>query len=207
MKILSLSDVELETMYSKDLKERFPDIDAVIGCGDLPFYYLEYIVSALSVPLYYVNGNHAPRLIRSEKFMDHQPVCGVDLHHRVYRDCHGMIFAGVEGSLRYNRGQHQYTQGEMWEIVLSMAPRLMINRMLYGKALDLFVTHAPPWQIHDQNDLPHQGIKAFVWLNNVFKPRYHLHGHIHVYSQYTKILTEVGDTKVLNTYGYRVTEI
>jgi uncharacterized protein len=206
MKILSLSDVELETMYKKDLKERYPDIDMVIGCGDLPMSYLEFIVNSLGVPLYYVRGNHAPRIIHSYKSDFEQPTCGVNLHHRVYHDCRGTILAGIEGSLSYNRGPHQYTQGEMWELVLSMAPKLMLNRMLYGRYLDIFVTHAPPWKIHDEKDLPHQGIKAFVWFDKVFKPRYHLHGHIHVYKQYTKILTELGATKILNTFGFQISE-
>ncbi|MBI9048028.1 MAG: metallophosphoesterase family protein [Anaerolineaceae bacterium] len=206
MKILAVSDVELETIYSKQLTTRFKDIDAVISCGDLPFYYLEFIISSLSVPLYYVRGNHHQKKLRSSHG-DVERICGVDLHNKVYRDFNNKLFAGVEGSLRYNRGQQQYSQVEMWWNVFSLVPKLMINRLLYGRFLDVFVTHAPAWQIHDKKDLPHQGIKAFVWLDKVFKPRYHLHGHIHVYSQYTQTLTELGDTKILNTYGYKLIDI
>ena len=207
MKILAVSDVELDTMYSKELKTRFSDVDLVVGCGDLPFYYLEYIISSLGAPLYYVNGNHAPHILHSNQGDRTQPVYGINLHANARRDTSGLLFAGVEGCLRYNKGYFQYTQGEMWENVLALVPRLMLNRMLYGRFLDVFVTHASPWKVHDQPDLPHHGIKAFLWLDKVFQPRYHLHGHIHVYSQYTKILTEISKTKVLNTYGYQVIEI
>ena len=31
-----------------------------MSCGDLPFDYLEYLVSRLDVPLLYVPGNHDP---------------------------------------------------------------------------------------------------------------------------------------------------
>jgi Icc-related predicted phosphoesterase len=207
MKILAVSDVELDTMYSKDLKTRFGDVDLVVGCGDLPFFYLEYIISVLGTPLYYVSGNHAPQVNRPIGGYRTQPVYGVNLHASVRRDTSGLLFAGVEGCLRYNRGQFQYTQSEMWDNVFALVPRLMINRMLYGRFLDVFVTHASPWKIHDQQDLPHQGIKAFLWLDKVFQPRYHLHGHIHVYSQYTQILSEIKKTKVLNVYGYQLIEI
>jgi Icc-related predicted phosphoesterase len=207
MKILAVSDVELDTMYSPDLKERYHDVDLVVGCGDLPFFYLEYIISSLGAPLYYVRGNHAPQILHSYKGDRVQPAYGVNLHARVRRDTSGLLFAGVEGCLRYNRGYYQYTQSEMWDHVLGLMPQLMMNRLMYGRFLDVFVTHAPPWKIHDQPDLPHQGIKAFLWLNKVFQPRYHLHGHIHVYSQYTQILTEILKTKVLNVYGYQIIEI
>jgi predicted phosphodiesterase len=38
--------------------------DLMISCGDLPAYYLDYLVSKLDVPLYAVHGNHdtPPRL-------------------------------------------------------------------------------------------------------------------------------------------------
>jgi len=38
--------------------DRFGDVELVLSCGDLPYYYLEYIVSMLNVPLLYVHGNH-----------------------------------------------------------------------------------------------------------------------------------------------------
>ena len=52
-------------------------------------------------------------------------------------------------------------------------------------------------------DLPHHGIKAFRWLIKVFKPTYHLHGHIHVYRNDISTITEFGETQVVNCYGYR----
>ena len=47
MKILALSDVELPAVNSTRIRERFPDVDLVISCGDLPYYYLEYVLSSL----------------------------------------------------------------------------------------------------------------------------------------------------------------
>jgi Icc-related predicted phosphoesterase len=53
------------------------------------------------------------------------------------------------------------------------------------------------------DDLPHHGVKAFNWLNRVFKPMYHLHGHVHIYRSDTIIETQLDNTRVMNTYGYK----
>ena len=58
MKILAVSDQVVENLYSPEVGQRFGDIDLILGCGDLPDYYLEFLVSTLNVPLYYVHGNH-----------------------------------------------------------------------------------------------------------------------------------------------------
>jgi uncharacterized protein len=203
MKILSVSDVELSLIYSAQIKQRFSDVDLIISCGDLPYYYLEYMISMLDVPLYYVRGNHASKVEFGTGGERTAPWGGVDLHSRVVRDQSGLLMAGIEGSIRYNNGPHQYSQGGMWSLVFGLIPGLMINKIRYGRYLDVFVTHAPPWKIHDMDDLPHRGVKAFRWFINVFKPKYLLHGHIHVYRPDTIIETVVDKTRVINTFGYK----
>jgi uncharacterized protein len=86
-------------------------------------------------------------------------------------------------------------------------PALMRNRVRYGRYLDVFVTHAPPRGIHDEPDLTHRGIDAFRWFIRTFHPTYHFHGHVHVIKPETIIETHVDGTAVINTYGYRVTEL
>ncbi len=206
MKLLSLSDQVLEFIYSSSVKERFADVDLVLGCGDLPYYYLEYLVDQLGKPVYYVRGNHAATVEYSQGAERKGPWGAMDLHRRVV-NFRGLLMAGFEGSLRYRQGPFMYTQSEMWSMVLGIVPRLMANRMRYGRALDLLATHAPPWEIQDQPDPAHQGFKAFRWLIKVFKPRYHFHGHIHVYSKEIPVLTRFHDTLVVNTYGYRETNL
>jgi uncharacterized protein len=204
MKILAVSDVEVDMIYSPLIVQRFKDVDMIISCGDLPYYYQEYIVSMLNRPLYFVHGNHAPRHAEEGNETSREyPWGGINLHRHVVHDPSGLLLAGIEGSLNYNMGQHQYTQEEMWLMAFAMAPRLLLNRIFYGRSLDILVTHAPCWQIHDKEDLPHQGVKAFRWLVNVFKPAYHLHGHIHIYQQYEITETLFGATRVINTYGYK----
>ncbi len=204
MKVLAVSDVEVNMIYSPLITQRFKDVDLVIGCGDLPYYYLEYIISMLNRPLYYVRGNHAPiHMEETSGGIRTQPWGAVDLHRRVIRDPSGLLLAGIEGSLNYNNGKYQYTQQEMWMMVFKLVPSLLINHLRYGRYLDIFVTHAPPWQIHDKTDLPHRGIKAFRWFISVFKPAYQLHGHIHIYQQYDVTSTLFEQTQVINVYGYK----
>lgn len=204
MKILAVSDEELPFIYSPTLRTRFADVDFVISCGDLPHFYLEYIVSTLDRPLYFVRGNHAPEVELTTGGERRSPWGAVELTHlKMVRAPHDLLITGLEGSLRYNYGRHQYTQSQYWMKVWMLTPLLFLNRMLYGRYLDIFVTHAPPWKIHDKEDLPHQGIKAFVWLDTVFQPLYHLHGHIHIYRQDTPVVTWVKKTRVVNAFGYR----
>lgn len=206
VKILSLSDQVLDSVYSPSAAQRFANVDLVLGCGDLPYYYLEYLVDLLGKPVFFVRGNHANEVEYSSKGNRTQPRGALDLHRKVLL-FQGMLIVGFEGSLRYRPGPFQYTQGEMWNMVLAIVPRLVWNRLVYGRALDVLVTHAPPWGIHDRPDLAHQGFKAIRWLLKVFRPPYHFHGHIHIYSDSTTVRTRFEDTWVINSYGYRETEM
>ena len=59
LRVLSVSDRVEEVIYSPNLRQRFKNIDFAISCGDLPYYYVEYIVSMLDKPVFFVRGNHA----------------------------------------------------------------------------------------------------------------------------------------------------
>ncbi len=61
--------------------------------------------------------------------------------------------------------------------------------------------------IHDKQDLPHRGIFAFRWIIEKFKPRYHFHGHVHVYRPDEPVDTMWGQTRVINAYGYKEIEL
>jgi Icc-related predicted phosphoesterase len=200
--VLALSDAIVPYMYSPQVRRRFPEVGLVIGCGDLPYYYLEYIYDALGKPLFFVRGNHDKIVEYSVEGQRVAPCGGINLHRQVINH-QGLLLAGVEGCLRYRPGPFMYTQAEMWLHVFSLAPRLLANRLAHGRCLDLFVTHAPPTGIHDGPDLPHQGIHAFRWFLRVFKPAFHLHGHIHVYRPDTVTETRFGATQVLNVFNFR----
>ena len=205
MIILTVSDIESPLVYSPQIKQRFKDVDLAIGCGDLSYYYLEYIISSLDIPLYFVRGNHAREVEYGLAGTRTSPWGAIDLHKKVVYDHQSnLILAGIQGSLRYNRGDYQYTQRQMMIQVLHLVPALIFNKIRYGRFLDIFVTHAPPWGIHDDDDPAHQGVKAFKWFIRVFKPTFHFHGHIHIYRPDIVRETVLGKTQIVNTYGYRM---
>ena len=203
MKILAVSDVENGLILSQSCRERFKDARLAISCGDLPFDYLEYIINTLEIPLYFVFGNHTHSAGKGQEVQNQIPWGAVNLHMRTRQDETGVLLAGLEGCLVYNYGPHQYSQEDMWLKAFRLIPGLLINRLRYGRYLDIFVTHAPPWKIHDQDDLPHRGLKAFRWILKSFHPAFHLHGHIHIYNTRTVRETLFHQTRVLNVYGYK----
>jgi Icc-related predicted phosphoesterase len=206
MKILSLSDTIIPFIYGPQVKRRFQGVDLLLGCGDLPYYYLEYVYDALDVPLYFVRGNHDEVVEYSSEIQRTYPHGGIDLHGKVCM-VKGILLAGVEGSLRYRPGMFQYSQSEMWLHIFRLVPALIKNRLVYGRCLDVFVSHAPPAGVHSETDLPHRGIEAFRWLIDYFKPAYFIHGHIHVHRPDTIRESLVGRTCVINTFGYREIEL
>jgi Icc-related predicted phosphoesterase len=203
-KLLCLSDVEVPAVYNSRIRERFPGLDAVISCGDLPWAYLEFVVSMLDLPLYYVQGNHVFDIEDDEGEVRHHPYGAVNLHRQVIYDPQlDLILAGIEGSLRYNWRGYQYTQRQMWQMVFGLVPQLLFNKMRYGRYLDILVTHAAPTGIHDEDDPAHRGVDAFRWLIENFSPKLHLHGHIHLYNPLKAHETMHGHTRVINCYGHR----
>jgi uncharacterized protein len=202
IKILALSDVIVSFIYSPQVRNRFADADLVIGCGDLAYYYIEYVLNALDRPCYFVRGNHDKVVEYSLEAQRTAPAGAVNIHRQVINHA-GLLLAGVEGSLRYRSGPYQYSQNQMWQNVFRLVPKLLANRLRCGRYLDVFITHAPPAGIHDMPDLPHQGIQAFRWILRVFKPAYHIHGHIHLYRPDTPVETYYGKTNVINAFSYR----
>ena len=51
MNVLSISDTVIPLIHSPEIKEKFREVDFVIACGDLPYYYQEYIIEKLKIPL------------------------------------------------------------------------------------------------------------------------------------------------------------
>lgn len=200
MKILCLSDIEMPQLENAaNLRRQYHDIDMIISCGDMPVSYLEFITTIISVPLFYVRGNH------DERYLENPPG-GVDLHRQVvtYR---GLTLSGLEGSIRYNKGKIQYTQSEMGYMVTRMGPKLALNRIRHGRPLDIFVTHSPARNIHDGEDYPHRGFDGFLRFMTWYRPRYMLHGHVHTWDRRKTIKTQYKDTTIININPFTVLEI
>lgn len=211
MRILTISDKVEPVLYGPYIRERVGNVDLILACGDLPDYYLDYIASSLDVPLYYVYGNHdkIPEQSRDGAAVGTISAYSwaVNLHCR--RACYrGLLLAGLEGCRQYNPGaRFQYTEAQVRGQVRVLTALLLLNKLRYGRYLDILITHAPPRGIHDAEDLPHQGFKNYLTLLQRTRPLLMIHGHQHVYNRNLPTETVYGVTRVLNTYGYRVIEL
>jgi Icc-related predicted phosphoesterase len=155
----------------------------------------------------YVHGNHDPgQEYLSDGTAITSPGGGKNLHGITHAE-KNILLAGLEGSIRYKKGKFQYTQIEMWLNVFFLIPRLLLNKLRYGRYLDILVAHSPPYGIHNGEDLTHIGFKAFLWLMKVFKPRYLIHGHRHIYNPCEITETQFMDTTVMNIYPFKVLEV
>ncbi|TME02527.1 MAG: hypothetical protein E6I69_12760 [Chloroflexi bacterium] len=56
LRVLAVADEVADALYGDTLEQLKPDV--IVGCGDLPFEYLENLVSRFNGPLLYVPGNH-----------------------------------------------------------------------------------------------------------------------------------------------------
>lgn len=208
MKVLCVSDKVVDQLYSPSVTVKTQGVDMIFGCGDLPYYYLEYLVSALDVPLYYVRGNHdaVKEYTPSGEAITGPGGC-IDLDDRVI-EARGLIIAGLEGSIRYKPNvPFQYTDRQMWLKVFKLIPLLLYNRQTKGRALDVVIAHSPPLNIHNGADHVHRGFASFLWLMRVFKPRYFIHGHHHVYRCTEQTVTVYRQTVVNNIYPYKILTI
>ncbi|HWV24311.1 MAG TPA: metallophosphoesterase [Thermomicrobiales bacterium] len=208
--VLAVSDEVDQRIYSSSIRDRMGDVDMVFGCGDLPASYLEFLTDALHRPVFYVLGNHAEEITRvGERGEPRHPEGCEDLGFKVKRDPFtGLLMAGLPGSPRYSeRDPVQYTEFEMGLRMLRMAPRLIWNRLRYGRALDVLVTHSPPRDVGDRDDPAHRGFQSMRTFLTWTRPAYLVHGHVHLYDRNTPWKHRFHETEVINVFPYRRLEL
>ncbi len=189
MKILAIADEESKYLWDFYEEGKLDGIDLIISCGDLDPRYLSFLVTFASVPLLYVHGNH------DEKYQKIPPDGCVCIDDRIYVH-DGVRILGLGGSMRYKDGEYQYTERQMRRRVR----KLWFQLLRYG-GFDILVTHAPAYQLNDGRDLPHQGFQTFVELMEKYKPKFFLHGHVHMnYGLKHKRYDKYKDTHIINAY-------
>ncbi len=209
MRVLAISDDVEPVLYSGAINKRVGDVDLIISCGDLPYYYVEFIISMVNRPAYFVYGNHGRAVeYQGQRWQaKSKPLGAVNLHEQTAIEGE-LLMAGLEGSIRYNTApRYQYSDNEMMIKVMGMAPKLMRNRIRYGRYLDVLVAHSPPYGIHDLPDRAHTGFRSFLTFMRWYKPRYFLHGHVHLYRRDTVTRTMYDQTEVINVYPYQILDL
>jgi Icc-related predicted phosphoesterase len=221
MRILAVADVPERLLYDNFSPERWRSrLDLVLACGDLDREYLEFLVSVLNVPLYFVAGNH------DTAFRYQQPGGCDDLDGRLVT-VGGLRIAGISGSMRYNAGrdEYQFTEREMaWRM------RKLGVKVWRAGGVDIVISHAAPLHCPafarcaspagggracthpeqaehltaclDAGDRCHWGFASFRQFIERFRPRYWLHGHNHLTYAWMPRLSTIGHTTVINAYGH-----
>lgn len=223
MKVLCVSDHIDPLVYTTSIKSRFAEVELVLSAGDLPLSYYDFIMSTLNKPLLFVFGNHNLRYIplyRRGRIMDplgrvelpgqerkaYPPTGAIHIGDRVRRE-KSLLVAGLGGSCWYNGGENQFKEYQMALKISRLIPRLLYNKLRFGRYLDILLTHAPPEGIHDKDDRCHQGFKAFLWFMRTFKPKYLVHGHTHLYASDAVRSTRYYGTTVINAYDHAVINV
>ncbi len=194
VRLLAVSDEVEPQLLDERTVEAQGHVDLVIGCGDLPADYLDALSTVYAAPLVFVRGNH--------DLPDHQGDYPRDaeIDGRVVRE-KGLLIAGLEGSIRYSDGAHQYTERQMMAKVRALRLKLRLRHP------DILITHGPPAGVNEGTDGPHRGLvavrRAVEWMH----PRLLLHGHVHAYGREIIREGQLGETRVINVVGHRVIEL
>ncbi len=221
MKILCVSDHIDPLVYSPSIKQRFAEVQLVLSAGDLPLSYYDFIMSTLNKPLLFVFGNHNLRFmplytgnvdpfgrgrLTGQGIDIYRPTGATYIGSRVRRE-KSLLLAGLGGSFWYNGGENQHKEFHVALRILKLLPRLLYNRLRFGRYLDILLTHAPPLGIHDQEDPCHRGFRIFLWFMRRFKPKYLVHGHTHLYSASAVRMSRYEQTTVVNAYDHVVIDV
>ena len=196
MKILAIADEELMEFWDYYIPGRLKEYDLILSAGDLKAAYLSFIVTMARAPLLYIHGNHDTGYAVTEP----EGCDSIDGKIIEYR---GLRILGLGGCLWYRPGDHQYSEKDMKKRIRKL--RWEIAK--YG-GVDIILTHAPPKGVGDGEDRAHQGFESFLTLIDTYRPKYLLHGHVHMsYGMKITREQEYHGTQVINVCEKYVIDI
>ena len=188
MRIMAIADQESKLLWDYFDKSYLEGIDLILSCGDLKPQYLSFLATFTHVPILYVHGNH------DDRYEETPPDGCICIEDKIYVH-NGVRILGLGGSMRYKPGNNQYTEFQMrarvWKLWL---------KLKYHKGFDILLTHSPAYQFNDEEHLPHRGFQVFRTLMDKYKPKYFIHGHVHLnYGRFPRLST-YNETQVINAF-------
>ena len=188
MNILAVSDVESKAYWDHYDRNRIERADLILSCGDLDPAYLSFLVTCSNLPLLYVHGNHDDRYA-------HEPEGCICVEDRIHVH-EGVRILGLGGCIEYRSGKYLYTEKAMRKRIRHL--RRQLHK--YG-GFDILLTHAPARGLGDLEDFVHRGFECFLPLLETYRPKYMVHGHIHM-NYGTNIPRRIthGNTVIINAY-------
>ncbi len=189
MKLLLIGDRECPAIWDYYRPGMLRDYGLILSAGDLKADYLSFLVTMGRAPLLYVHGNHDGHY---EKYPPEGCDCVED---RVLETC-GLKIAGLGGSVCYNKGPHQFTEGQMARRV-----RRLERKIKKAGGVDIILAHSPAAGLGDMPDPAHRGFECFLGLIDRWQPRYFIHSHVHMnYSRNISRELKRDNTAIINAY-------
>lgn len=196
MRILLVSDKESPYLWDYYQPGRLDGIDLVVSCGDLKAEYLSFLTTMGNIPVLYVHGNH-------DGSYERMPPEGCECIDDRLVTIDGIRILGLGGCPRYNNGPYQYTEAQMKRRILRQAVRIR-----HAGGVDVIVTHASPRGLGDADDYAHRGFEVFHPLIERVKPRYLVHGHVHMnYGVDIPRVVRKGSTTIVNAFERYLLEL
>lgn len=164
IRLLAVSDELDSALEHARNRDAIGPLDMVVGCGDLPSDYLNFLADAFQVPLVRVLGNHdRPAADESGGIVGPDPVRG-----RVV-DSGGLPVLGLSWPGRPPRRNEALAWRQAVRTVLVEA---------FRRRPIIVASHIPPRGAGDvANDAYHVGSPAYRWLLERLRPPLWLHGH------------------------------
>ena len=191
MRILAVSDETSGYYYDYYVRGRLDEFDLILSCGDLKREYLEFLVTMAHCPLVYVRGNH------DEGYTETPPE-GCECADGELLEIGGLRILGLGGAYEYRKGENMYSERKMKRRI-----RKLRRKLRKRGGFDILLTHAPARGLGDLDTLPHRGFECFLELLEEYRPRYHVHGHVHLnYGHGISRVLQHGETTVINACGH-----
>ena len=191
MRILAVSDETSGYYYDYYVRGRLDEFDLILSCGDLKREYLEFLVTMAHCPLVYVRGNH------DEGYTETPPE-GCECADGELLEIGGLRILGLGGAYEYRKGENMYSERKMKRRI-----RKLRRKLRKSGGFDILLTHAPARGLGDLDTLPHRGFECFLELLEEYRPRYHVHGHVHLnYGHGISRVLQHGETTVINACGH-----
>jgi len=189
VKLLLLADEENAYLWDHYKPGCLDGYDLILSCGDLKASYLSFLVTMGKTPVFYVHGNH-------DGSYEAAPPEGCECVEDIICKYKGLRILGLGGCHFYNGGPHQYTEKQMAQRIRKLQWKIWL-----AGGVDIILTHSPAAGYGDANDPAHQGFECFLRLIDRWKPKYLIHGHMHLsYGHAIQREMERNGTRIINAY-------